>query len=180
MCRWSVFVSGHGSNLGALLEIRDRYPIELVVSSKADAFAVTRANKAGVPVKIVDDEINWDELYESLQAKEVSHIFLAGFMKIVPSNFLKKWDKPIINLHPSLLPSYPGLRSIERAYKDKAPIGVTIHQVTEKVDSGDILLQQEVFSAEEAQKHSLKSVTEEVHRIEHQLVCKAVEMLCKT
>lgn len=178
MIRWAVFVSGLGSNLAALLEIRDKYPMALVVSSKESAYAVTRAREAQVPVQILPTPIDWAQVLKHLEEAQITHIFLAGFMKVLPQNFLQNWDKPILNLHPSLLPDYPGLKSIERAYNDRADIGVTIHHVTEAVDDGEILLQEKVFDGEQAQSLSLEEVTKSVHQVEHRLVCQAVEKIC--
>ena len=180
MCRWAVFISGRGSNLSALLDIRDTYPIGLVVSSRAKAPGLEFAKKASVPTFVLGEVPNWSELYGQLDQAGITHIFLAGFLKILPDEFLRLWKKPMLNLHPSLLPAYPGLKSIERAYKDNAAIGVTIHQVVAEVDSGDTLLQEELFPEGEAQRYSLEEVRSVVHKKEHEMVCRAVEVLCKT
>lgn len=157
--RWAVMISGRGSNLAALLELRDEIDIRLVVSSSPKAFGLLRARRAGVPTMLAPHlaapnatfgarsgatsgakKIDWVKLDEMLRAQGVTHIFLAGFMKVVPGSFVELWRGRIVNLHPSLLPSYPGLDSISRALGEHADLGCTVHQVTEEVDAGEILV----------------------------------------
>lgn len=143
--RWAVFISGTGSNLTSLLDACESWNIALVVSNKPNAPGVRRARRRGVPVWLIDQigkkESSWVDLANQLKAAGIQAIALAGFMKIVPAAFLNAWNGLIINLHPSLLPSYPGLESLRRAYDDNAPIGVTIHHVVPEVDAGPFVIQ---------------------------------------
>jgi phosphoribosylglycinamide formyltransferase-1 len=85
------------------------------------------------------NKIDWAKLTALLRQHRITHIVLAGFMKIVPKSFVAEWRGHLVNLHPSLLPSYPGLDSISRAIQDGAPLGATVHEVDEGVDSGRVI-----------------------------------------
>ncbi len=173
-CKWAVFISGNGSNLQALIDAEPPVPIAMVVSNKADAYGVERARNAGIPVKILSKEISWGELSAELKANHIERIFLAGFMKVIPEPFIQEWPQKILNLHPSLLPNYKGLRAIERSYEDGAAMGVTIHWVIPDLDAGPILLQKEIFAAQEAKALSFEQVKEKIHQVENQMVVEAV------
>ena len=150
--RWGVLISGRGSNLGALIDARaQNLDLRIVLSSSKDAAGLLRARRAGIPAGVTplrqelnrdgSNKIDWVALDLRLRQAGVTHVFLAGFMKIVPPSFIAKWRGQIVNLHPSLLPSYPGLHSIDRAFEDRAPMGLTIHEVNEEVDGGEIICQ---------------------------------------
>ena len=138
--RWAVFISGRGSNLSAAIECALFGPsIDLVVSSCSDAYGLKKAKRYGIPTKVLSHRIDWQDLLQTLHIYCISKIFLAGFMKILPSKFIHQWQKPIVNIHPSLLPSYPGLHSIKRSFEDQATMGCSLHKVIAKVDQGEIL-----------------------------------------
>ena len=177
--RFAVWISGRGSNLRSLLESPQGGQIHLVVSNKKKALGLGHAKRYGVPtfVSPLRTQGAWHDLYQLHLTYKIDVIFLAGFMKIVPEAFLKWWDqRPILNLHPSLLPSYPGLNSIGRAYKDKAPMGATVHFVTAGLDEGPIFLQEQVQGY-----HSLESAEFLVHLAEQRLLTKALRIFasCK-
>lgn len=171
---WAVFISGTGSNLSALLDLETSLNVNLVVTNKRNAYGVSRARRRGIPVYFFENN-DWDGLQSTLEKYNIDFIFLAGFMKIVPETFLRNWSDKIFNIHPSLLPAYPGLNSIERAFKDGAPVGATIHRVTPAVDQGQIILQKKSKSG-----FNLESTSLNVHIIEHQLVRKAFQWLKKS
>jgi phosphoribosylglycinamide formyltransferase 1 len=168
--RWAVLVSGRGSNLSALLEMRDVLDIRLVVSSNAKAPALLKAKRAGVPTLLLEKKIDWQKLDRALRAHGVNHIFLAGFMKVVPADFVQRWQGKILNLHPSLLPAYPGLKSIERAFEERADLGVSVHLVNEGVDEGPLLAQRRTIAAAQIAKQSLSEIEFKVHVDEQRLV----------
>jgi phosphoribosylglycinamide formyltransferase-1 len=85
--------------------------------------------------------VDWEAVQKNLESYRITQIFLLGFMKLLPASFLDPWQGRIWNVHPSLLPAYPGLHSIERALADGNPIGVTIHDVVPEMDAGPIRLQ---------------------------------------
>ena len=167
--RWAIFISGVGSNLGAALDLMPAIDIAVVVSSKATAPGLLKARSAGVPTLCLDKEIDWSGLDRSLRAYGVNAIFLAGFMKILPGDFLARWQGQVLNVHPSLLPKYPGLNSIERAWRDRQTVGVTIHEVIPEVDAGRILMQREVGWYEDREEMFFQT-----HLVEHQMVRKVM------
>jgi formyltetrahydrofolate-dependent phosphoribosylglycinamide formyltransferase len=162
--RIAIFISGTGSNLNAALEMRDHVDIALVVTSRRKALGVLKAHRAGVPVFYFAPS-DWSALEKSLTDYKIDFIFLLGFMKIIPGSFVAKWKGRILNIHPSLLPSYPGLDSIRKCYEDHQPLGVTVHEVTEEMDAGPIVYQRKVARGED-----LESTEFNVHRSEHKLV----------
>lgn len=132
--------------MSALLDLREEHHVALVVSSRSDAYGLTRARRLGIETLVLDKKIDWTKLLEVLEERGITHIFLTGFMKVITKEFLQAWKKPILNIHPSLLPNYPGLRSVERAVADGAAVGVTVHKVIADVDAGDIVLQKTVHT----------------------------------
>lgn len=193
---WAVFISGNGSNLQVLLDHgAPKNKVSLVVSSNANAYGVQRAQKHNVPVMILSKPIqasDWAALSLRLKRENIDYIFLLGFLRIVPPEFIKDWENKILNLHPSLLPAYPGLKSIERSYHDGAAMGVTVHWVNEGLDEGEILLQEKVLEAatslqthsptEKVQGQHFVSLEEAeglIHQCEHKLVLEAVKLCQK-
>lgn len=186
---WAVLISGRGSNLSSLLDFQDEIPIRVVVSSSATAGGLVRAKRAGIPTFVTPTfagfsktgrpttSIDWALLTFELRSRGVTHICLAGFMKIVPPQFVAEWENRLINLHPSLLPSYPGLDSIERAHKDQADIGVTVHYVNEEVDGGRIISQRRCLKKDDVRRYSLDLTEFLVHVTEQRLLREAVRAL---
>ncbi len=174
--RWALFISGQGSNMSALLDQNWDLEIACVVSSSEKAPGVTRSRRQGLPTIVLDAKINWQEVTKELLSRHVSHIFLLGFMKIVPLEFLQSWSGVILNVHPSLLPNYPGLKSIERAYQDNADLGITVHHVSAEVDAGDVVLQRQVLARDSVNSISLETVKQKMHRSEYAIVRRAVEI----
>lgn len=162
---WAIFISGTGSNLGALLDLKGAQNIRLVVSSNAKAFGLLKAKRSGVPALVLSKPIDWSGVLKTLEQFNINAIFLAGFMKIVPTDFISRFKGPIFNVHPSLLPAYPGLNSIEKAFQDKKPLGVTIHHVAEMVDSGDVVVQRKSEAYDDLNISEFL-----VHLSEHRLV----------
>lgn len=161
MVRVAVLVSGGGTNLQAILDAKaaGEIPcaeIALVVSSRADAFALTRAEKAGVPGMVLRKAKNGsiDAYGEALLALLADHridlVVLAGFLTILPENVIRAFDHRILNIHPSLIPSfcgagYYGLRVHEAALARGVKVtGATVHYVNEIPDGGEIIAQQAV------------------------------------
>lgn len=167
--RWAVFISGRGSNLASLLNLQTE-KLKLVVSSSPKALGVLRARRAGVPVVILPKPIKWDELNHELKRRGINRIFLLGFMKVIPAQFVEAWHRKIINLHPSLLPNYPGLESIERSFADQADMGVTVHEVVAEVDAGKMILQRRCLRSSQIPEYSLENAEFKVHIDEQRLV----------
>ena len=146
-----VFISGSGTNLNALIKSSREYNfpinIKLIISNKKNAAGLNFAKKFLIPFKTIDTK---NSLYETMilneiKKKKISLICLAGYMKIISKNFLKKYRNKIINIHPSLLPKYKGLNTHQRAIDNKEKYsGCTVHYVNSKLDSGRIILQKKV------------------------------------
>lgn len=150
-----VLVSGRGSNLQAILDLiaAGELPLEVavVISDKKDAYALERAKKAGIAQAAVvrkecaDKEEFERKLDETLRSHEVELVVLAGFMRILGKGFVSKWQQRIINIHPALLPSFPGLDAQGQALRYGAKVtGCTVHFVDEGMDTGPIILQKVV------------------------------------
>lgn len=175
--RWAVLISGRGSNLSAVLDYPDEIPVAVVVSSKAGVDGLAKARRAGVPCVVLDRKIDWDGLTEMLRARAVTHICLAGFMRIVPASFVASWRGRIVNLHPSLLPAYPGLESIAAAFHADDDIGVTVHEVDEGVDTGRVILQRRCLKKPKRLGYSLALAEFMVHVTEQRLLTRVVRAL---
>ena len=150
-----VLVSGRGSNLQAVLDrIADGYlPLEIgvVISDKADAYALERAANVGIKTVVVarkecaSKEEFEDRIHAALVEAGCELVVLAGFMRILSGNFVSKWHNKIINIHPSLLPSFPGLDGQGQALEYGVKFtGCTVHFVDEGTDTGPIILQKVV------------------------------------
>jgi phosphoribosylglycinamide formyltransferase 1 len=174
--RFAVLASGSGTNLQALL---DAYPEELVVvaGDRKEAFAFERARRVGVPVEHVDpagfvSREDYDrELAERVAAHDVSLVIGAGYMRVLSPVFLERFPA-ILNVHPSLLPEFRGLRAVARALEAAAKAtGVTVHFMVEEVDAGPIVAQERVRILPGDTEETL---LERLHTIEHRLLVGAV------
>lgn len=182
--RVAVLASGAGSNLQALLDRvhgRDGIEIVCVGSNKTSARALERAREAGIETHVfaADDYRDREErdaaLAGWLEERGVELVVLAGFMEILSAAFIGRFRQRIVNVHPSLLPAFPGVRAIEQALEYGVQvIGVTVHFVDEGVDSGPIILQ-EAFPL--SYHRDIESVETRVHEIEHQLLPRAVRLI---
>lgn len=180
----AVLASGTGSNLQALLDKvhgQDGIEIVCVASNKPDAQALTRASDAGVetgvfPLGDYDDRDARDQaLADWLDQRGVQLVVLAGFMEILSPGFIARFRSRIVNVHPSLLPAFPGVRSIEKALDYGVRVtGVTVHFVDEGVDSGPIIMQ-EAF--ELPYHRDIQWVEKRVHEIEHELLPRVVRLI---
>lgn len=146
--RVAVLISGRGSNLQALLDARqDAYEIALVISNVPGAEGLARARAAGVEALTIDHrrfgmdrEAFERELDMELGARAIDIVALAGFMRILTPFFVRSWAGHLVNIHPSLLPKYPGINTHTRALEAKdAEHGATVHLVVEEVDAGEII-----------------------------------------
>jgi phosphoribosylglycinamide formyltransferase-1 len=183
--RVAVLISGAGTNLQALLDQLHAPggPIEIVgvASSRAEAPGLGRARAAGVesavfPIAAHADRADRDRaLGDWLDSLEVQLIVLAGFMELLTPEFIGRFAGRIVNVHPSLLPSFPGLRAIERAVDQGVKVtGVTVHFVDEGVDSGAIVLQE---ALELSYPAHIAEIEERVHGVEHRLLPRAVRLI---
>ena len=148
-----ILISGAGTNLQALINAssRSNYNISAVISNNANARGLDRAKQSGIDTFIIEDQsFESRSSFEKCLAAKIAEInpsliVLAGFMKILGSKFISLFRGKIINIHPSLLPKYPGLNTHQRVLEDRQSIhGVTVHFVTEELDGGPIIAQDSV------------------------------------
>jgi len=182
--RVGVLISGEGSNLQAILDSvhgRDGIEVVCVGSSRADARGVKRAQDAGVETGVFakadhrDREARDAALGNWLDDHDVDLVVLAGFMEVLSGPLIRRFEGRIVNVHPSLLPAFPGVRAIEQALEYGVRVaGVTVHFVDEGVDSGPVILQ-ECFDLPYAR--DIETVEDRVHEIEHRLLPRAVELI---
>ncbi len=172
-----VLVSGNGTNLQALID--DGLPIEAVASNRKDAYALSRAREAGIPAATFSLDCHAGRTERDLvmatwlEEHGVELVVLAGYMHLLTKPFLDRFPHRIVNVHPSLLPAFPGANAIDDAVAAGAgTTGVTIHFVDEGVDTGDVI-DQEAVPVEPA-----ASLAERIHAVEHRLLPKVVRELC--
>ena len=148
-----VLISGNGSNLQALLDSSSagNYRISGVVSNKSDAYGLQRAEQSNIPTTVVEHRrfANRDlfdkALSEAIDVYEPGLIVLAGFMRILSANFVKRYNGKILNIHPSLLPNYPGTNTHQRVLDAGEKLhGVSVHFVTEELDGGPVIAQRSI------------------------------------
>jgi phosphoribosylglycinamide formyltransferase-1 len=184
--RIGVLVSGSGSNLGALIEqVHGRAAtIAGVCSSNAEAFALERARAAGIDSAVFSlpghggDSARRDAaMADWLEARAVGLVICAGFMGVLTTAFLARFPARVLNLHPSLLPAFPGASAIDDAYAARvAATGVTVHLVDEVLDGGPIVAQTRVPVNYDESPESLRC---RVHAAEHRLLPAVVERVAR-
>lgn len=153
--KWALFLSGRGSTAQSGMDLVSDLDLRLAVSSRSMAYGLKRARRQGVPTLILDKKISWESLDQELRSRGINRIFLLGFMRIVPEGFVNSWKDQIFNVHPSLLPEFPGAHGMEESFQsDSAAMGVTIHTVTPGMDEGPRRLQKKVLGVEEKKTQS--------------------------
>ncbi|TVP93191.1 phosphoribosylglycinamide formyltransferase [Alkalibacterium sp.] len=185
--RLAVFASGNGSNFEAVAQSIQKGEVDgelaLLVCDQPGAFVLTRAEKLGVPAvtftpKTFESKADYErEVLAHLEEAKVDLIVLAGYMRIVGKTLLKAYPERIINIHPSLLPSYPGRQGIVDAFMDKVEqTGVTVHLVDEGVDTGPVLAQETVAIEPD---DTIDSLERKIHAVEHELFPKVIQKVIK-
>ena len=175
----AVLISGRGSNLRSLIKYsktkKSLIRIVLVVSNNFSAKGLNYANKSKIKnvfIKYSTRKSFEDRLLKLLKRNNVDLICLAGFMKILSGSFIRKFYRPILNIHPSLLPKYKGLNTHNKAIQNKDKYsGATVHIVNEKLDSGKIIIQKKVIILK---SDTGKSLQKKVLKIEHKIYPKAI------
>lgn len=173
--RFAVFASGNGSNFEAILKAvkRNEISAELVClfSDKSTSYAVQRAKDNGVPYFILEKESKQTkEEYETklvylMKKEKVDCVVLAGYMRILGKTFLTAYPNRVINIHPSLLPNFPGKHGLKDAFdRGVKKTGITIHQVDDGIDTGPIIFQKEI---EMTKFKTLEELEEKIHELEH-------------
>lgn len=177
MTRIAVFASGNGSNLQALIDAigqgKLRAEIKLVVSDRPDCHALQRARSAGIAVLAFEpadfrDKAHYEGVIaEELARRQVEYLVLAGYMRLIGSTLLQLYPRRIINIHPSLLPHFPGKDAIGRALAaGAAETGVTVHYVDEGIDTGPVIAQERIAVVPGEGRADLE---QKIHAVEHRL-----------
>ena len=170
----AVFISGTGSNLKNLIKFSNKknspISINLIISNTKKAKGLKYANQYNIEKKVLNfnnNKINEKKNLDFLIKKEINFICLAGFMKILSKNFIKRFKGKIINIHPSLLPKYKGLNTHERVINNNENIsGCSVHYVTAKLDSGKIIMQKKVKISKNDTAISLsKKILKKEHKL---------------
>lgn len=183
MLTLGVLASGRGSNLQAIIgnisagKVNAR--IGCVISDKSDAFALEHAKKADIPAHYIPYKTSMLpqcelDYIECLKKYNVELICLAGFMRIIQPTFINAFKHRIINIHPAILPSFPGLHAQRQAYEYGVKVtGVTVHFVDEGMDTGPIILQRAV---EVKEKDTEETLSERILVVEHQIYSEAIQL----
>jgi phosphoribosylglycinamide formyltransferase 1 len=181
----AVLVSGTGTNLQALIDSvhGDQIEIACVAASRPDAAALERAERAGIETGVfAGDTLAGREardaaLADWLEGRGVQLVVLAGWMELLGRAFIRRFAGRIINVHPSLLPAFAGLRAIEQAVEHGVKVtGVTVHFVDEGVDTGAIVLQE---ALELSYPDAIADIEKRVHGVEHRLLPRAVRLIAE-
>ncbi|MBK7391986.1 MAG: phosphoribosylglycinamide formyltransferase [Chloracidobacterium sp.] len=183
-----ILISGRGSNMVAIVdavksgEIADA-EVTVVISDKADAAGLEKARERGVETVVVErngrSRVDHDaEIISELQKRSVELVCLAGYMRLLSPSFVQAFPNRIINIHPSLLPAFPGLDAQHQAIEAGAKLtGCTVHYVDELLDHGEVILQREVMVSEDDTSETLSA---RILEQEHTVYVEAVrDLVCK-
>ena len=188
MTRIVVLISGHGSNLQALIDAQQRDElgggqIVAVLSNRAEAYGLKRAQQANIPAEhLSHKDFATREAFDAALMTRIDTyapdlVVLAGFMRILTPAFVQHYAGKMVNIHPSLLPKYPGMHTHARAIEaGDQEHGASVHYVTEGVDEGPVILQGRVPILADDTPDTLQ---QRVHALEHQLYPRAVRMICE-
>ncbi len=172
-----VLLSGSGTNLQAIIDAisKEDLPIEIVhvVSSRPDAYGITRAKEAGIPVTVLNRDVYADTLaadqliVDAMRTAGAEYIVMAGYMRKLTPVVLDSFPDHVLNLHPALLPSFKGAHAIQDAWDAGVKVtGVTVHLANEDYDKGPIVAQRAV---EVAENDTVESLEAHIHQVEHEL-----------
>ncbi len=179
-----VLVSGHGTNLQAIIDQKiESCEIAVVISNKPDVYALKRAQNSGIQAMVINHkdfesrEEFEKKLIECLDEKGVELVVLAGFMRVLTPLFVRHYKNRIINIHPALLPSFPGVHAARQALEYGVKYsGCTVHFVDDGVDTGPIILQSVV---QIDQGDTEDTLLEKIHTEEHRIFPEAVRLFCE-
>lgn len=177
MTKIAVFASGNGSNFQAIIDAVNNGKLDaeicLLVCDKPNAYAIERAKKHAIPTFVFNpkDYENKkafeEEILAKLRQNNVEWIVLAGYMRLIGETLLTAYGGKIVNIHPSLLPSFRGKDAIGQAFRAGVKVtGVTIHYVDEGMDTGPIIAQEAVYVDED---DTIETLAEKIHQVEHKL-----------
>ena len=186
MIKIGILISGSGSNLQSIIEAvkagNIAGEIALVISNDAEAYGLTRAANHGIPTKVIKHDDYPErhafdqELVHALKESRVDLVVLAGFMRVLGAGFLAAFPDRVINIHPAILPSFPGTHGQGQAFASGVKLaGCTVHFVDEKVDHGPIIIQAAVPVLSDDSEDHLKA---RILRCEHKIFPRALALYC--
>ena len=171
--RLAVLCSGNGSNFENIVRVCTQDQVVLMIHNKKECGAAKRADKLGIPhchIKMKDE----DTIIQLLQAWRVNLVVLAGWMRVISSDFIKAFPDTIINVHPSLLPKYKGLHAVQQAMDSNDNVtGCTVHYVTDELDSGEVICQSREIPIRP--DDTVDSLTRRIQKEEHRILPIAIE-----
>ena len=178
----AIFISGTGSNLKNLIKFSKKkkspISIDLIISNTHNAKGLKYSRKYNIQKKVIsfkNNKLTEEKIFNFLLVKNIKFICLAGFMKILSKNFIKKFKGKIVNIHPSLLPKYKGLNTHKKAIENNDKFaGCSVHFVTAKLDSGKIIMQKKVKIEK---RDTITSLTKKVLKKEHLLYPAAIKKI---
>lgn len=187
MVNIGVLASGRGTNLQSIIKAIEEGKIEgrisIVISDNPDAYALKRAEQYNIDTRYINfkefkNRENYDkEIIKILEEKKIDLVVLAGYMRILSPNFIKTYKNKIMNIHPALLPSFPGLHAQSQAVEHGVKVsGCTAHFIDEGVDSGPIILQKAVEVSDDDTEESL---AKKILKEEHQIFPQAIQLFCQ-
>lgn len=182
-----VLISGSGSNLQAIIDRIDQGTLDaeivLVISSRPDAFGLTRAEKADIPTLALNREVYQDapaankRIADALKEAGAEYVIMAGYMRKLTNEVLDAYPDKVVNLHPALLPSFKGAHAIEDAFTFGVKVtGITVHFANEDYDKGPIIAQRAVEIRED---DTLESLETRIHEAEHELYPEVISLLAQ-
>ena len=183
--RTAVFISGTGSNLKSLIKFskskKSPITVNFIISNNLKAKGLNYAKKFKIKKKVLNfqnKKLSENKLLSILKKHNIEMICLAGFMKILSKNFIKKFKGKILNVHPSLLPNYKGINTHKRALNNKEKYsGCTVHFVNAKLDSGKIILQKKVkISKNETEVSLAKKILAQEHKLYPKAILKVFNL----
>ncbi|WP_171056592.1 phosphoribosylglycinamide formyltransferase [Acinetobacter venetianus] len=186
MMKIAVLVSGNGSNLQALIDAQQGKQLSGqiigVLSNKADAYALQRAENANIATAVIShkdfpNRESFDEaMHQQLLNWQIDLVILAGFMRILTPNFVSKWQGKMLNIHPSLLPFYKGVNTHQRVLNTGDRLhGCTVHFVTAELDAGQSIAQSVI---EVSLNDTAESLAQRIHKLEHFIYPQVAQWIC--
>jgi phosphoribosylglycinamide formyltransferase-1 len=184
--RVAILISGRGSNMAALIHAAaaENFPAEIavVISNRADAAGLQRAEEGGIPTLVIEskpfgrDRAGFEAVLQAaLDERGVELICLAGFMRLFTAEFVQRWYGRMLNIHPSLLPSFPGLDPHGQALRAGVKIsGATVHFVIPETDAGPIVMQGAVAVSD---RDTSETLSERILQVEHRIYPEALRLL---
>ena len=181
----AILASGEGSNFQELIDLSNSnkfdIDIKILITNKSEAGCISRAKNSNISYKVIkssnyeNKDYFEDEIINTIKKQDIELVVMAGWMKIMSTRFVNEFKNKIINIHPSLLPNFPGLNAGKQALDaGVSETGCTVHYVDDGIDTGKIILQKKVLISK---NDSIESLMEKIHKAEHSILIKALQKI---